>query len=143
MLDRSGAIDLFWRRSLRNTTEIGLLKDGLGVGFASLGHAWDRTAIFENLRVDPALRGQGYGRWLVAAGVHLAFAQGAGTLTLMADDDGSGRLCAWYRRLGFQRMGTATRARTIFRATVSPGRWPLPTALKQGDWTNGIKHSDL
>ena len=64
----------------------------------------DTTAgALQYMFVEPAHRGQGLGAETLAVWQHLQALYGCSYTLLVADDDGSGKLVAWYERQGFGR----------------------------------------
>ena len=71
-----------------------------------LVHDTGATAVeITNLNVDPAHRKLGLGRELLASAARAGQQLGKSTLTLAAQDNGSGRLTQWYKALGFAQTG--------------------------------------
>jgi GNAT superfamily N-acetyltransferase len=94
--------------------------DDTGVlGSARVTESDGDTAELTDLHVEAARRGSGYGRAVVASAAQHARDMGKPTLTLTADDDGSGRLENWYRSLGFADSGTNNLGYAEFEAPTA------------------------
>jgi ribosomal protein S18 acetylase RimI-like enzyme len=79
---------------------------GTEIAGSLLVHDTGATAVeITNLNVDPAHRKQGLGRELLASAARAGRQLGKSTLTLAAQDSGSGRLTQWYKALGFTQTG--------------------------------------
>jgi GNAT superfamily N-acetyltransferase len=69
-------------------------------------HAKDSASIeVTDLGVDQAHRAQGIGKQLIASAARTGQHIGKARLTLAAQDNGSGRLTQWYKRMGFAQVG--------------------------------------
>ena len=71
-----------------------------------------------NLRVDDEHRGRGGGERLLKAAAEASARAGRRTLSLDAEDDGSGRLVEWYESQGFSRTGVGREGMPAFEADV-------------------------
>jgi ribosomal protein S18 acetylase RimI-like enzyme len=83
-------------------------------------HARDKTSIeITDLGVDRAHREQGIGKMLLASAARTGQHIGKSKMTLAARDDGSGRLTAWYKEIGFSQVGVTQRGFPRFEAPIS------------------------
>jgi len=79
--------------------------DGRAVGSVML-HSKDRSAIeITNLAVDPGHRERGIGTLLMASAMRAGLKLGKSKVILAAQDNGSGHLIQWYKRMGFAQIG--------------------------------------
>jgi len=104
------------------------------------------SALVTDLGVDPGHRSQGIGKMLLASAARAGQRFGKSSVTLTADDNGSGKLNRWYGGLGFARAGSDARGRPRFEAQMgrvlagaaqpkrAPGalRAPAPAAPRPG-----------
>lgn len=95
-----------------------------GVGGQQAGslllHAGGATAVeVTDLHVDPAHRKQGLGQDLLASAAATGQQMGKSSMTLAAQDSGSGRLTRWYRDLGFVQTGVNRLGYPKFEASLA------------------------
>ncbi|HWU90092.1 MAG TPA: GNAT family N-acetyltransferase [Kofleriaceae bacterium] len=94
-----------------------LYERGHAVGAADVVLEGQRTKLY-NLRVEAEHRGRGGGEELVRAAAAASERIGKRTLTLEADDDGSGKLVRWYQSQGFRPIGEGRDGKPAFEASV-------------------------
>ncbi len=88
-----------------NTYRIAAGAGGRPIG-SVLVHARGASAIeVTDLSVEPSYRGQGLGGILLASAMRAGQQLGRSRAVLASQDDGSGRLTRWYRRMGFEPAG--------------------------------------
>jgi hypothetical protein len=58
-----------------------------------------------DLKVDSSIRGRGVGAELIASAASAGQQLGRSRVVLASQDNGSGRLTSWYRRIGFEQAG--------------------------------------
>ncbi|BBX02851.1 GNAT family N-acetyltransferase [Mycolicibacterium moriokaense] len=98
-----------WRRRLRDHAQFAALIDDRPVGLIAAQRENPDSVYLYSLWLDPAARGRGLARHLVAAAVDWAREQRARTITLrVASDNAPAR--AVYRSLGFAIAATAENA---------------------------------
>jgi len=69
-------------------------------------HTKDRASVeVTDLGVDQAHRQHGIGEMLIASAARAGQQSGKSKMTLAAQDQGSGRLTQWYKRIGFAQVG--------------------------------------
>jgi ribosomal protein S18 acetylase RimI-like enzyme len=119
---------------------------GRNVGSLRVHVDTGRSARVTDLGVDPGHRSQGIGKMLLASAARAGQRFGKSSVTLTADDNGSGKLNRWYGGLGFARAGNDARGRPRFEAQTGrvlagaaqpkkgPGalRAPVPAAPRPG-----------
>jgi RimJ/RimL family protein N-acetyltransferase len=95
-----------WRRRLRNHAQFATLVEGRPVGLIAAQQESPESVYLYSLWLDPAVRGRGLARPLVAAAVDWAREQHARTVTLRV---ASGNMAARavYESLGFTPAATA------------------------------------
>jgi ribosomal protein S18 acetylase RimI-like enzyme len=96
---------------------IALYERGRAVGGADVVLEGSRTKLY-NLHVDAEHRSRGGGEALVRAAAVASERIGKRTLSLEADDDGSGKLLRWYQSQGFRSIGKDGAGRPAFEANV-------------------------
>lgn len=89
---------------------------GRNVGSLRMHVDAGRSALVTDLGVDPGHRSQGIGKMLLASAARAGQRFGKSSVTLTADDNGSGKLNRWYGGLGFARNGSDERGRPRFEA---------------------------
>ncbi|MDP5280613.1 GNAT family N-acetyltransferase [Sphingomonas sp. DG1-23] len=89
---------------------------GRSVGSLRVHVGTGRSALVTDLGVDPGHRSQGIGKMLLASAARAGQRFGKSSVTLTADDNGSGKLNRWYGGLGFARAGSDARGRPRFEA---------------------------
>lgn len=94
-----------------------LYERGRAVGGADVVLEGSRAKLY-NLRVDAEHRGRGGGEQLLRAAAVASERIGKHTLTLEADDDGSGKLVHWYQSQGFRPAGQGDSGRPALEASV-------------------------
>jgi GNAT superfamily N-acetyltransferase len=94
-------------------------RDGDGVvGSVCVKKSGDGAVLIHDLRVEQRYRGAGLGAGLLASALQAGARMGRSLAWLEAGDDGSGKLVAWYERLGFERVGTSRRGMPIMQARI-------------------------
>lgn len=88
------------------------------IGSVEVRSAGAASAEVTDLRVDAGHRSQGLGPALLSSAMTAALRMGKQTVRLSAEDNGSGRLTAWYRRLGFQPVGRDHRGLARLEAPI-------------------------
>jgi ribosomal protein S18 acetylase RimI-like enzyme len=78
-----------------------------------------KTIEMTDLAVDPAHRGRGLGRDLLASAARTGQRLGKTGVALSSEDNGSGRLTRWYRDLGFVQNGRDARGDARLEAPIS------------------------
>jgi ribosomal protein S18 acetylase RimI-like enzyme len=83
-------------------------------------HARDKgTVEVSDLHVAEGQRGRGIGKMLVASAAKAGQQFGSSTVTLAAQDNGSGHLTRWYREMGFTSIGVNQRGYPRLEAPIS------------------------
>ena len=83
-------------------------------------HAREKGAIeVTDLNVTEAHRGHGVGQMLVASAAKTGRQLGKSTLTLAAQDNGTGHLTQWYKGMGFAQVGVNHRSYPQLEAPIS------------------------
>lgn len=104
--------------------------EGRPVGGVRVNPSGREAIHIENLSVSEPFRGQGLGARLLGTALQLGQRWGRSKAWLEADDTGSGRLLAWYQRLGFQLAGKGPHGRPVLEARVAHA---LPVIRRQCD----------
>lgn len=82
-------------------------------------HARDPATVeVTDLGVDPARRGDGIGKMLLASAARAGQHLGRSKVTLAAQDNGSRRLTQWYKDLGFAQVGVSPRGHPRMEAPI-------------------------
>jgi ribosomal protein S18 acetylase RimI-like enzyme len=97
------------------------------VGSANVRGDGGAAVEITDLRVDPEHRKRGLGAALLSSAMQAGLRMGRRTVRLSSQDDGSGRLTAWYRSMGFRPVGTDARGLTRLEAPI---RSVLPRLLQ-------------
>lgn len=107
-----------WRRRLRDHAQFMVVLGAEAVGMVAVYQESAETAYVYSLWLDPAARGRGLGRLLVAAAVGWAQRRGVRTATLrMAPDNTTARRV--YEDLGFSEVPTGGAAgEVVMRLTI-------------------------
>jgi hypothetical protein len=93
--------------------------DGREVGSVML-HTKERAAIeITNLTVEPGHRERGIGTLLMASAMRTGLKLGKSKVTLAAQDNGSGHLVQWYKRMGFAQIGVNKLGYSQLEAPIS------------------------
>jgi ribosomal protein S18 acetylase RimI-like enzyme len=72
-----------------------------------------------DLAVDPAFRKQGLGGVLMASAARAGLQLRKAKVTLASQDNGTGRLTAWYKKMGFAPTGANRRGYPVLEAPIS------------------------
>jgi ribosomal protein S18 acetylase RimI-like enzyme len=92
---------------------------GVVVGRVSLRRGDGRTGEVGDLFIDPAYRKRGLGVALLTHAARVGARMHLRSLTLTSDDHrGSGRLTAWYKRLGFVQTGVDALGRPVLEVPI-------------------------
>jgi hypothetical protein len=117
----------------------GSYRISVGAGGHEVGsvmiHDHGKAAIeVTDLAVDPAHRKQGLGGVLMASAVRAGLQLRKSTVTLASQDKGTGRLTAWYKKMGFAPTGANRHGYPVLEAPigralsgVAQGKVMLPT----------------
>ena len=71
-----------------------------------------------DLKVDPGLRGEGFGLDLLQSALRFGARAGKRLARLDADDVGSGKLLRWYEQAGFRISGVGRKGKPAMRADI-------------------------
>lgn len=91
---------------------------GLKAGSVMVHDKDDTSIELTDLGVDSASRKQGLGEKLVRTAAQTGAHMGKSKISLAAQDNGSGRLINWYKKLGFNEVGINQRGFPKFEAKI-------------------------
>jgi ribosomal protein S18 acetylase RimI-like enzyme len=110
-LDRRGPARVAIRRVGADGWRLSIVRGPDTLGRIGVDLDGPSRVFLHSLRVTPAARRTGLGAALVGAALRVGRGAGRQCARLIAADDGTGRLVAWYRRLGFAPTGRGTPTR--------------------------------